>query len=195
MQHPDIKTIHDFLPPHVCRAAVDAALSLDLPTIGINNYQRYLNSPRYKTPQISEQYNLNDFWVLSKSVVFADVFSPMLKYWNSKTGRDIYWDDKRLRPQIIHYPRGGGFFGVHEHELEPQRLGLIVNLSEKGVDYTEGNTIFYPPRSRAVEPEQRIGTLTTFKYDIPHSVSACDPGGKLELQAPSGRWVAVLPYY
>ena len=51
-----------------------------------------------------------------------------------------YLDKYYLRPQVIRYPRGGGYLEEHTHNYLPQKYGLIVNLSCDKEGYKEGGT-------------------------------------------------------
>jgi hypothetical protein len=49
---------------------------------------------------------------------------------------------KKIRPeiQVVHYPRGGGYFDEHKHERYPSNYGIIITLSKKGRDFDQGVT-------------------------------------------------------
>lgn len=49
-----------------------------------------------------------------------------------------------MRPIVIHYPRGGGF-PVHTHPYLPQKIGVILSMSEYTEDYQNGATRFALP--------------------------------------------------
>lgn len=104
-------------------------------------------------------------------------------------------DTVNFHPQIIHYPRGGGYFDRHSHALEPQKIGLIASLTRKGEHFDSGGTLFWGEGGEVdAEPAQTIGSVTLFRFDLPHAVSKVDPTESLEFGKPTGRWVAVLPY-
>ena len=46
----------------------------------------------------------------------------------------------KIRLQVIHYPIGGGFFGLHRHNRYPTNYGIILNLSKRGKDFISGET-------------------------------------------------------
>lgn len=101
-----------------------------------------------------------------------------------------------LRPQIIHYPAGGGVFSKHQHPYEPQHCGLILGLSKKGVDYYRGGTCF-EVNDQVVNTEDHhdLGDIIIFRYDLPHWITPVDQGKKLDFKNNAGRWTMVLPYY
>ena len=69
-----------------------------------------------------------------------------------------------FHPQIIQYPSGGGFFDEHVHPLEPQRVGLILGLSEKGRDFKEGGTCFrVEGGKRSFEDSHAMGDIILFR--------------------------------
>jgi hypothetical protein len=101
-----------------------------------------------------------------------------------------------FHPQIIHYPKGGGFFDRHMHPFEPQKIGLIASLTKKPKHFGNGGTLFWKDNEELdAEPAQTIGSVTLFRYDLPHAVSKVDPDAPLEFGKPNGRWVAILPYW
>jgi hypothetical protein len=102
-----------------------------------------------------------------------------------------------LHPQIIHYPKGGGYFGRHTHPLEPQRVGLIVSLSARGTAFQTGSTIYFDAHGDAVDLDdwQSVGSVTLFRYDIPHAVTEVDGSAPLGFDQPTGRWVAIMPFH
>lgn len=103
-------------------------------------------------------------------------------------------DRVKRRPQIIHYPQGGGFFDWHKHPRFPTNYGLILNLSKKGRDFEKGGTEFKIETGEKISTEEYadIGDLILFRYDLPHSVSKCDSDEDLSFSK-KGRWTAVLP--
>jgi len=102
-----------------------------------------------------------------------------------------------LHPQVIHYPAGGGGFSMHSHPFLPQKMGLILSLSEYGTDYESGGTRFATPDNEIVDIEgtHTVGDVAVFRYDLPHEVTPCDPGADLWFDDSRGRWSMILPYY
>lgn len=101
-----------------------------------------------------------------------------------------------MRPIVIHYPRGGGGFPLHTHPFLPQKIGLIVSLSEKKEDFEHGGTRFAVPNGDIVDigGEHTIGDIALFRIDLPHNVYPCDPQAELNFKDPAGRWSMILPY-
>ena len=98
-----------------------------------------------------------------------------------------------LRPQIIHYPVGGGWFDWHCHQLKPQYFGLILNLSKKGKDYEAGSTKFrIGLKEISIDHIHDQGALAFFRYDLEHCVEHIKPL-TTELNWNLGRWSAVMP--
>ncbi len=98
-------------------------------------------------------------------------------------------------PQCIHYPRGGGFFQEHVHDLKPQRIGLVLSGSVYGEDYQIGGGRFHAQDGSWVVTESRhdIGDVTLFRYDLGHDITPVDPEQPLDWSDDSGRWSMVLP--
>lgn len=97
-----------------------------------------------------------------------------------------------LRAKILHYPRGGGFLTQHVHQLEPQRVGLILSLSRVGIDTSGGTTFETPSGTVDTSEHHDIGDVVMFRYDLPHAVTAVDPGVPVEWDADTGKWSVVL---
>ena len=100
------------------------------------------------------------------------------------------------RPQIINYPKGGGFFDWHIHPRFPNNYGLILNLSKKGRDFHSGQTEFVDPSDDTtiiqIDDYADIGDLTIFRFDLNHRVAPVDENEDLSF-SDNGRWTAVLP--
>lgn len=101
-----------------------------------------------------------------------------------------------FHPQVIQYPSGGGFFDEHVHPLEPQRVGLILGLSEQGLDFKDGGTCFrVEGTERSFEDNHAMGDIILFRYDLPHWITPIDHNEPLDWTRQAGRWTMVLPYY
>ena len=108
----------------------------------------------------------------------------------------LYCNKYKLRPQIIRYPRGGGFLEGHVHNYKPQKYGLILNLSHPGLDYEHGGTYFDTPNGRVEGPNVgKFGRLVVFKYDLFHGIKPIDSDKSINWTANDGKISAVLPLY
>ena len=98
--------------------------------------------------------------------------------------------------QIIHYPKGGGFFDKHHHPRYPTNYGIIITLSEKFKDFKEGVTNFVINKKNISLEKFNLSTgdLILFRFDIPHYISPVDPDKDLTFDK-KGRWTLVLPVY
>ena len=128
------------------------------------------------------------------------IFSAMRDLQNSVGGTNAQFEPdaemRFLHPQVIQYPSGGGFFDEHVHPLEPQRVGLITGLSEKGRDFSKGGTCFRVDGVEyGFEDTHAMGDIILFRYDIPHWISPIDESESLDWTRKAGRWTMVLPYY
>ncbi|MDB5800499.1 MAG: hypothetical protein JWL63_1438 [Rhodocyclales bacterium] len=160
-------------------------------------------SPRQKTLHTYHAYNFNQIMRLPAALrdLLLSVFEPMRKFQNRISGENSGWDldssGKKLHPQVIHYPSGGGMFAAHVHPLLPQRLGLILSISQRGRDFTTGGAGFELPDGTLVDPAAHhdLSDMVMFRYDLRHWVSFVDQELALDRNAIRGRWVMVLPYY
>ena|SRR5437588_4223366 len=154
-----------------------------------------------KTPHVYHSYNFNRISQLPAHLAaqLRKYFEPLCELQNALTGnaaRLEEFDGTALHPQVIQYPLGGGIFGRHFHPLEPQRIGLIVALSQRGVDFDKGSTCFDVNGEVVdIEPEHELGDIAFFRFDIPHWVNPSDLREKFDWHSERGRWTMVLPYY
>lgn len=160
-------------------------------------------SPLQKTLHAYHSYNFNQIFDLPSPLQdqALRVFRPLREFQNALSQRQAEFerdaDGRKLHPQIIQYPRGGGLFGAHVHALEPQRLGLILAISKRGVDFDTGGTGFEVGDRLPLDTSNvhDIGDLLIFRYDIRHWISFVDLERPLDIDAPSGRWTLIMPYY
>lgn len=156
-----------------------------------------------KTFHVYHAYNFNQIMSLESGLKdqLLAVWSPMRELQNRIGGANADWSldatGKKLHPQIIQYPQGGGLFSPHTHPLEPQRLGLILAISKRGVDFKTGGTGFEWEDRSGVDTSQYhdLGDLILFKYSVRHWISFVDIEEPLKLDSKMGRWTMVLPYY
>jgi hypothetical protein len=129
--------------------------------------------------------------------VVRPVFERLAVYWRSLTGSAYDFvpgaDGRAIRPRALHYPAGGGYFDWHEHPLEPHRIGLILGMSEIGVDFRAGATEFRTPFGVvSTLTTHNIGDLCLFRYDLSHRVTPVDPDRERRWDG-AGRWTFIIP--
>lgn len=193
----NIVVVHGVLTEQECSEAVRAAVEFSkYPQTGKNSHRVQHNLPLAKTKHSFHSFNFEN--VLDAPKAILGVFDSLRDLDNDLSGdRGAFRDNGGIsfHPQIIHYPRGGGFFDQHIHPLEPQKIGLIASLTKRGEHYQTGGTLFWNDGEEIdAGPAQSIGSVTLFRYDLPHAVSKVDPDLELEFGKATGRWVAVLPY-
>lgn len=125
---------------------------------------------------------------------------PLRVFQNRITGNDAqlspHDQPEKIRPELIQYPVGGGYFEHHDHQLDPQKIGMIMSVSRKGVDYQQGGTTFFiGDEVINTDGEHDIGDITLFRYDIPHEVNAVDEDEEVNWQSDRGRWTMIMPYH
>ena len=211
----DVGVIHNVISEADAARAVDAALAWSkiepvFDTKGgtaapapLQNFHRVDNNPALsKTKHIFHTFNLENVKTISgaEGVAMSGIFETLVQVDNRLMGKrgnlaPTKDDGVNFHPQIIHYPKGGGFFDRHTHPLDPQKIGLIASLTKKNEHFDKGGTLFWKDEAEVdAEPAQTIGSVTLFRFDLPHAVSKVDPEAQLEFGKPNGRWVAVLPY-
>jgi hypothetical protein len=154
-----------------------------------------------KTPHVYHSYNFNSISQLSGDLAahLHKYFQPLCELQNALTGNTARLEEFNgvaLHPQLIQYPLGGGIFGRHFHPLEPQRIGLIVGLSQRGIDFDRGSTCFEVNDAVIdIEPNHDLGDIAFFRFNIPHWVNPSNLREKFDWDSERGRWTMVLPYY
>lgn len=133
---------------------------------------------------------------LERSVAW--LFEEMRTLFNDLTGLDAGFEPdhrgRALRPQIFHYPSGGGFLARERHHFEPTIINQIVGLSSRGEDFYQGGTVFTEKDERiSTEEVHEIGDICLFRADMWHEVGLIDAQAELNWLSPKGRWTAVMP--
>ena len=143
-----------------------------------------------KSNRIFRIFDLSKYFI-KKFTFFKKIQNFQNKIIKLKKNKKIY---KKI--QVIQYPRGGGFFDEHFHTRYPTNYGLILTLTEKNKDFTKGVTNFkFKKKKIDIENYKvSIGDLILFRFDLPHSVSPCDPEKDLTFDN-KGRWTLVFPVY
>ena len=96
--------------------------------------------------------------------------------------------------QVIHYPKGGGFFDWHVHTRFPVNYGVILILAKKDRDFKVGQTEIKVNNDIInIDDFADIGDLALFRFDLEHRVAPCDPREDLTF-SDNGRWTAVLSF-
>lgn len=98
--------------------------------------------------------------------------------------------------QVLHYPRGGGFFAEHKHARYPTNYGLILTLTKKNKDFKEGVTnIRFGNKIINLEKYNiSTGDLILFRYDLSHFITPVDPNSDLTIDN-KGRWTMIFPVH
>jgi len=164
--------------------------------------RRAMVSRLQQAPHVFHDFNFNaiDQTPAALRTELLKLFEPMRGLYNALTGYattfDIPPSGPYVHPQLIQYPSGGGFFARHWHNLAPQKLGLIVSLSQRGRDYRNGGTQFEID-GQIVDMEGRhdIGDILVWRYDHHHWVTQSDLRDKFDWDAADGRWVATFAYF
>jgi len=164
--------------------------------------RRAMVSRLQQAPHVFHDYNFNDLGAAPADLQarLLDLFKPLRGLYRDLTGVQTAFAPSRtgpyVHPQIIHYPSGGGFFGRHWHNLEPQQLGFIVSLSKPGRDYRNGGTCFEIDGEIVdLEGRQDVGDICVWRYDHQHWVTQSDLKDKFDWESEAGRWVATYAYF
>lgn len=169
-----------------------------------SNYHSYRAkiSNIQQSPHVFHDYNFNRFETLPAQLheMLTGVFEPLRWFHNVLTNRDIPLGVQEkgpyYHPQLIQYPPGGGFFGRHNHNLNPQQIGFILSLSKYGEDYPNGGTCFeIDGEAVDIEGQLDIGDLCIWRYDYDHWVKQSTLRDKFSWDTELGRWVATLAYF
>ena len=156
-------------------------------------------SPNQKTLHYYNAYNFNNSISHLKSSSLNKIFKSMEDFFNAYTllGANCEKGDRiKLRPQLIHFQKGGGFLSSHIHKKLPQEIGLILVGSKKGIDYNKCD-IGFQKNKEIINTLQvcEIGDLIVFNYGQTHWVESCDIQEKIDENSMDGLWIFTLPYY
>ena len=164
--------------------------------------RRAMVSRLQQAPHVFHDYNFNDLGSVPADLqaTLLDLFKPLRGLYRDLTGTQTAFTVPRagpyVHPQIIHYPSGGGFFARHWHNLQPQQLGFIVSLSQRGRDFRNGGTCFEIEGEVVdLEDRQEIGDICIWRYDHQHWVTQSDLRDKFDWDSEAGRWVATYAYF
>ena len=146
---------------------------------------------KVKTDRIFREFNLG-----KKYTDNSQLITEIIKFQNdyilkTKKNKKIY---KKI--QVIHYPKGGGFFAEHKHQRYPTNYGVILTLSEKFNHFDQGVTNF-KCKGKNINLERfnvTAGDLILFRYDLPHKMPPCDPKEDLIFDL-KGRWTLIFPVH
>ena len=146
----DIGVIHNAISEQDAVRAVDAALAWSkiepaFDTKGgtvspppRENFHRIDNNPALsKTKHIFHTFNLEAVKTIPgvEGAAMTGVFDMLVEIDNKLMGKrgnlSPAAEGANFHPQIIHYPKGGGFFDQHRHSFEPQKIGLIASLTKR----------------------------------------------------------------
>lgn len=124
-------------------------------------------------------------------------FGVLANFWRALTGLDYDFTlqnrDSVLHPWAMHYPVGGGWLDWHVHPPGPTKIGIVLALSEYGVDFFSGGTEIQTPAGIVDTTETHdIGDICLFRYDLPHRVAPVDPD-RQRCWDGTGRWTLILP--
>jgi hypothetical protein len=158
-----------------------------------------------KTPHVYHSFNFNRLSSLPVMLrkQLTETFAALAGLHGALTGKQFPMEPRESResgpvfhPQIIQYPPGGGLFGRHVHLLLPQEIGMITALTQRGVDFPEGETGFDTPKGVVMSGASHdLGDIVLFRYDLPHWVTPSDTADNFDWGSPAGRWSMVLPCY
>jgi hypothetical protein len=142
----------------------------------------------------------NDVFRIMPSFL-SPIYKKMIDFHCFLTGYER--DPLEYRKQLVSYTEDA-FFGLHQHDYEPQKYGFITLLSKKGRDYSKGGTRFYYKDKMLDTGEiEDIGDMFIFKYDLIHEVTEIstedcegyryrDKGEMWEIKL--GRKTALIPW-
>jgi hypothetical protein len=180
----------------------------EVPHVSADDFRGNYHSRRAKvsniqqSPHVFHDYNFNDFTKLPERLRadLTAVFEPLRRLYCELTGYSVKFGviegAPYLHPQLIHYPLGGGFFGRHNHNLLPQKIGFILSLSDYGKDYRNGGTCFVTKGEVVdIEGKLQIGDLCLWPNDVDHWVKQSTLEDNFSWESDMGRWVITLAYF
>lgn len=134
-------------------------------------------------------------------ISFRNKMLDLSEDFGSNPKKDSFWNACRVH----HYPKGGGFMVEHQdthfpkilHSSELPFLQVMMILSKKGTDFSEGGNYIRNRNQDQIYPEDLagIGSIVMFDGGIVHGVQDVDPDGILDFSQPSGRFAAFVNLY
>jgi hypothetical protein len=158
-------------------------------------------SPRQKTLHLYHAYNFARILTAPQAIAtpLLKIFEPLREFYCRLIQRETRWNEcvgrAKFRPQVIHYPRGGGHLATHVHPLEPQLIGFILSISKRGIDFKKGAVGFEALDGSPIDTSEHhdLGDIIMFKFDLKHWVTPVDIDETLNPSDEKGRWVVTLP--
>ena len=163
--------------------------------------QRVQVAGTLKTPQVMHDFVFNDMYNMEEPLrtLLLEQFEPLRQFYAELTGNDVPFGQHEgpyFHPGIMHYPEGGGFFGMHIHNLLPQKIGIVVSMSQLGVDFESGATmVVVNDETVNTEGFQDLGDILLFRYDLEHWVGQSSLRQRFDWESQKGRWTMILPFY
>lgn len=120
----------------------------------------------------------------------CSMMQPLLDFENRLAGTSTSLDDPMNRLKLMNHPRGGGFLHKHSHPLERLGVAYFLSLSQPGIDYAQGDTVFeIGGRDLPACEHFAAGNALFFRYDLPHGVTPIDPEQPCDWSE-QGLWIA-----
>jgi hypothetical protein len=179
----------------------------NLDNYGIKYFENIGISKLQKTKHCYNNYIFN--WDKLHLIPGAEIIFNILKNnYENYTNNSVMNDKCKLFPQIIHYPKNGGFLDKHIHTFYPQLIGQVLLL--KNTEFTKKGFYFVLDSEYEydVSNEHMEGDLLIFKFNLIHGVYHNINNNNLEWiddhwlkdnikykpekDNINGRWVAVL---
>jgi hypothetical protein len=162
----------------------------------VQNFHRIdENPPLSKVKRIIHSYH-SFYW----NSEIADEFKylkAMMRLRNYLTGLPLNYamneisDGYISSPQIMQYPRGGGY--MCEHIDPPLRQACVIStmLTSRGHGYEKGGFYLRTPDGKKIDVDQHcgIGDVIIFHPSLCHGVDPIDPDTPLDWNSISGRWM------
>lgn len=107
------------------------------------------------------------------------VFRKMLDFYNlfveTKYEFNKIVKNHKIIPQCMQFMSGGGFLATHVHKYLPQKIGLILNLTNTKKDEID-SSIQFDSNSTIIDTYSDFmqGDLLVFNYKQPHWVTPCN---------------------
>lgn len=202
-QNSEVLILKDFVEQNLCQEAVSEShlLMKQLPN-RVNKGGKFFSfdvlPTKVETDRIFRTLEITEFNNSDNTLALKQIHDRLYEL-QINSIVNIHQEDlknQKRRFQIIHYLIGGGFFDWHMHPRFPVNFGMILNLSQKNINFTSGGTEIKELNGKIIKVEDHsdIGDLILFRYDLEHRVSPCDPSEDLTFDQ-HGRWTAIMPIY
>jgi hypothetical protein len=162
---------------------------------GLNFHRRDDGSQPTLLPHIMHIYGFGDLSTLPAPLAarLRQFAEPALELQNRLSGTAFTLDRPGIKIGLDWHPRGGGYVTNHVHPGTPQKVSVLINLSQPGRDYSSGGARFRL-RGRWVDTTDlfALGDVLVWRYNLPHAMGPVDPDASIDWELQNGLCILAI---